>query len=67
MGRQQKVGNGVLDEVSVLAVLALHSALDNAGLDEKGVQLLEQSLGALGKRLVDQRLGFRQRFVAQLC
>lgn len=34
VGRKQKVGDGVLDEVGVAAVLAFHGALHNASLDK---------------------------------
>lgn len=56
MGREQKVGNGVLDEVGVFTVLTLHGALHNASLDEKGVQFLKQTLASLSKGIVNLRL-----------
>lgn len=57
MGRQQEVGDGVLDEVRVLAVVALHGSLHNASLNKQAVQLLEQALAGLSKRLVNLGLG----------
>lgn len=66
MGREQEVGDGVLDEVGVSAVLTLHGALHNASLDEKGVQLLKQALASLSKGIVNLRLDVWQRFVSEL-
>lgn len=56
MWREKKAGDGVFDVVDVVAAAANHLTIDNLGLNQEGVQILEHFLvmvdvlGLLGRK-----------------
>ena len=63
MWREKEAGDGVFDVIDVVAAAADHLAVDNLGLNQEGVQILEHFL------IVVDVLGLlsRKSGVAEVC